>query len=131
MGRHELELFQDYIRWWFLKLQISLFWRYVGDDRLVYRLGYGLNGWTSIPDRGRDSSLRLYMQTCFETHPVSCTINIVALSLGIKRPKLQAGHSPLCSAEFRNVRSCTPLSIRLLGVVLDEPPYLGIQLEVP
>jgi hypothetical protein len=50
------------------------------------------------------------------SHPVSCPVGIRGLSSGLKQPKRVTDHSPLPSAEVKNVWMC--------GVASQLPPYV-------
>jgi hypothetical protein len=85
------------------------------DSSVGIALGYGLD------DRGSRVRIRAGAGNFSLHHRVQPPIQWVpgALSLGVKRPRCEADHSPPSSAEVKNVWSytCTP-PIRLHGVVL-------------
>jgi hypothetical protein len=89
---------------------------------VIITLGYGLD------ERGVQVTVRLgiFLFTTASRPALGLTLTQltiqlvpVALSLGVKRPKCEADHSPPSSAEVKNARSYTYTSpIRLHGVVL-------------
>jgi len=61
----------------------------------------------SIPDRGRNFSLRHRVQSGFGVHPASYLMSTKGSSLGVEQPGRQADHSLPSSAEVKNACSYT------------------------
>jgi len=80
-----------------------------------------LTGWMiggSIPNRGWEISLLHGIQTGSYVQPASCPMGTGGFFLGVNRPRHQADHSPLSSAEVNKAWCYTSSPIRLHGVVL-------------
>jgi hypothetical protein len=65
-------------------------------------MGYGLDGWGSIPGRPRDFSLLHSIQTSPGAHPAFYPMGTMDTLPGVKRPGRQAAHSPPPSTEVKN-----------------------------
>jgi hypothetical protein len=75
-------------------------------DQSVWRLGYRLDDWGSIPSRGWEFSSSLPCPDwLWGPPPIQWTP--WAISLGVKRPGSEADHSPPPSAEVKNAWSYT------------------------
>jgi hypothetical protein len=73
-----------------------------------------------IPRKGQDFSLLRSLQTGSGAHPTSYAMDIVRLlPLGVKRPGLEADHSPPSSVEIKNDGAIPPLPRILRGIVLN------------
>jgi hypothetical protein len=64
-------------------------------------MGYGLEGWGSIPGRGKIFLFTASRPTLGTIQP-SIQWVPVAISLGVKRPECEADHSHLFSAKVMN-----------------------------
>jgi hypothetical protein len=78
-------------------------------------------GWSvvRVPAEAGNFSLQYRVQTGSGAHPASYRVGTRALSLRVKRPGREAGHSPPSSAEVKNAWSYTSTPpIRRHGVVI-------------
>jgi hypothetical protein len=91
-----------------LNLQCSVYKSRDSSVGIATRLRTGRSGFVGlVPGGAGNSSFRHYVQTGPEAHPVSYPIGTGgALSLGLKRPGLEADHSPPSSAK---VKECVEL----------------------
>jgi hypothetical protein len=71
---------------------------------------YGLDGWSSIPDRGRDFSLLHSVQTGSGAPPAYYTVGVGRFFPGVKLLGREAEHSPPSRAEVKNGGVIPPLS---------------------
>jgi hypothetical protein len=70
-------------------LQIYFIPSCLSEAEIAQSVGYRLDGWGSIPGRGRDFSIPRSDQTDSETHPAP-----YPLGTGVKRQEREADHSP-------------------------------------
>jgi hypothetical protein len=88
---------------------------------MAKRIGYGLDDRGSVTGRGSWELFLFATASRPELGPTQPPIQRIpwALSLGVKRPRREADHSPPSSAEVKNAWSYTSTSsIRLQGMVL-------------
>jgi hypothetical protein len=70
-----------------------------GNDSIM--TGYGLDIWDSNSSKGKRFLLLVHsVKTCFVVHPAFSIMCAGALSLGVKKPELEADHTALSSDFF-------------------------------
>jgi hypothetical protein len=88
---------------------IKIYFRFTVGARITQWYSSGLRtGWSGVrvPTGTGNFSLHHRVQTGSVSHPASYPMGTEALSLGVKRPGREAGHSPPYSAE---VKECVEL----------------------
>jgi hypothetical protein len=77
----------------------------IGDSRdssVGIAMGYGMDGWGSIPGMGKGFSLLHSVQTSYEGHPTSIQWVPGAISPGVKWPGCETDHSSAYSFDVKN-----------------------------
>jgi len=81
----------------------------VGITQSVWRLGYGMDGWGSVPGRGNEGNLclRHCIQIDSGAHPASYLVSTGDSYPGIKVPGCETGNLPPSTADVKNAWICT------------------------